>query len=129
MRKILTLLGVFLPLVTVAPGSAQEVEITAPPPARERLVVPPGDHEQATRPSDAEYYPRTPGVRHDPAFIRPLSRKTQTRRVGAAGWTSPASPVGPSQLHGETTGWLAFGVAVEWGGPRTVKPAARPRKR
>jgi hypothetical protein len=124
------LLPVLFLLVIVTPGFAQEVEITAPPPQRERFVVPPGDHEQATRPSDADYYPRTPGVRHDPAFIGPLSRKTQTGRVGVAGWTSPASPVGASQLHGEITGWLALGVAIEWGGPRAVKPpAARPRAR
>jgi hypothetical protein len=120
---------VVFPLAMVTPAFAQEVEITAPPPPRERLVVPPGDHDQATRPSDADYYARTPGVRHAPTFIGPLSRKTQTGRVGAAGWTSPASPVGALQVHREITGWLAFGVALEWGGPRAAKPAAKPRAR
>jgi hypothetical protein len=129
MRKIPGFLMLLVPLVIVTPAFAQGVEITAPPPRRERLVVPPGDHEQATRPSDAGYYARTPGVRHDPTFIGPLSRKTPTGRLGVAGWTSPASPVGTSQVHRESTGWLALGVAIEWGAPRTVKPAARRRAR
>ena len=127
MRQMLTLLVIPLPLAVSPPALAQGVVITAPPPQRERFVVPPGDHRQATRPSDANYYSRTPGVRHDPTFLRPLSRRTETGRAGAAGWTSPASPVGTSQLDREVTGWFAAGVAVQWGGPPMRRLAPGPR--
>lgn len=60
-------------------------------------------------------------VRHDPAFIGPLSNKTEsprsTGRVGIAGWTSPNTPVGSAQNYREITGYFAFGFALEWGGP------------
>jgi hypothetical protein len=128
MRTILKLL-VLVPLMAGAPALAQEVEITAPPPQRERLVIPPGDHEQVTRPSDADYYSRTPAVRQDPAFFRPLSRRTEAGRVGVAGWTAPAPPVSAAQLHREVTGWIAVGVAIEWGAPLASRPAVRPRAR
>jgi hypothetical protein len=122
-------LVVALLVVVAMPALAQQVEITAPAPPRERLVIPPGDHQQATRPSDADYYPRTPGVRHDPGFVSRLSRKTTTGRVGLAGWTSPATPVAARQLNREVTGWFALGFAIEWGGPAPPVPAARPAAR
>lgn len=112
--------------LAAAPVRAEEqVDITAPAPARrapEPIVIPPGDHGQATRPSDADYYPQSPKVRHDPAFVGPLSAKTQsargTGRQGLAGWTSPSTPVGSAQTgYGEVNGWFAFGFAYEWNGP------------
>jgi hypothetical protein len=126
---MIRLLVVLISLGVGASALAQEVEITAPPPPRERLVIPPGDHEPATRPSDADHYWRTPGARQDPSFVRPLSRKTARGRAGVASWTSPATPVGAAQLHREVTGWFALGLAIEWGGPSALAPAARPRPR
>ena len=123
------LLVVALLVAVASPARAQQVEITAPAPSRERPVIPPGDHQQATRPSDADYYPRTPGVRQDPGFVSRLSRKTATGRAGLAGWTSPATPVAALQLNREVTGWFVLGFAVEWGGPATPAPAARPAAR
>jgi len=114
-----------------ATGSAQQVDITAPAPTRPRepLVVPPGDHDDATRPSDESYYPRGPRVRHDPAFIGPLSTKTPAGRAGVAGWTAPAAPVGAEQTgFREVNGWFALGFAFEWGGP-PARPAAPPAGR
>ncbi len=103
---------------------AQEVEIEAPSPVQPRapIVVPPGDHYQMTRPSDADYYRQPPRVRYDPTFVGPLSAKRQTPtttgRLGVAGWTSPNTPVGPMANHQrEVAGWFAFGLAFEWGGP------------
>lgn len=129
MRAIGAILGLVLAL-SVAPALAQQVDIEVVPPdrAREPIVVPPGDQYEAGRPSDSEHYPHGPRVRFDPAFIRPLSARTQTPtstgRVGMAGWTSPNTPVGSRQTgwH-EVTGWFALGFAVEWGGP---PPARRP---
>jgi len=113
-------------------SSAQEVEIKAPAPstrAPEPIIIPPGDHGQATRSSDADYYPNPPRVRHEPAFIGPLSAKRQSPessgRMGVAGWTSPTTPVGPSQITRESTGAFAFGFAFEWGGPPAEKGPSR----
>jgi len=121
-----------LMLLCTVPVSAQQVDITIPAPdrAREPVVIPPGDHGQATRPSDADYYPQPPKVRHDPAFIGPLSSKTQTPtstgRVGAAGWTAPNTPVGAAQTGWrDVNGWFALGFAFEWGGPPPSKRAPR----
>jgi hypothetical protein len=108
----------------VGSAVAQPVEITAPTPSvrpPEPIVIPPGDHGQATRPSDADYYPKPPMVRHDPTFIGPMSSKTETLRstgrVGFAGWTAPTPPVGSAQTWQEVTGYFALGFAIEWGGP------------
>ena len=123
--SVMVLLGASL-------ASAQEVEIKAPAPPRratEPLVIPPGDHGQATRPSDADYYPNPPMVRHEPAFIGPLSSKREgpegSGRVGIAGWTAPSAPVGPAQISREFNGWFAFGFAFEWGGPPAEKGPQR----
>jgi hypothetical protein len=121
-----TAIGLLIVAVVAWAGSAlaQPVEITAPTPttrAPEPIVIPPGDHGQATRPSDADYYPQPPMVRYDPAFIGPMSSKTEsprtTGRVGFAGWTSPTTPVGSAQNWREVTGYFALGFAIEWGGP------------
>lgn len=117
----LACVGLLMLLVAV-PVAAQQVEIKAPTPATrapEPIVIPPGDHNQATRPSDADYYPSAPRVRHEPAFIGPLSAKPPdtTGRAGFAGWTAPGAPVGPGQISREVSGWFAFGFAFEWGGP------------
>jgi hypothetical protein len=121
-----------LALLSAAPAHAQQVDIAvpAPEPKREPLIIPPGDHEQATRPSDADYYANPPRVRHDPAFIGPASSKTETPtgtgRAGVAGWTSPNPPVGPAQTGWrDVTGYFAFGIAIEWGGPPPPKRTLR----
>ncbi|MGH7312946.1 MAG: hypothetical protein ACREJV_07225 [Candidatus Rokuibacteriota bacterium] len=129
MRWVLAALTVcFGTVVLLGPdwASAQEVEIKAPAPARrppEPIVIPPGDHGQATRPSDADYYPTPPKVRHEPAFIRPLSAKSPetSGRAGIAGWTAPSTPVGPAQITREVSGWFALGFAFEFGGPPVEK--------
>jgi hypothetical protein len=132
MRAIV--IGVLLGLVLACAGpvAAQQVDITipAPAPAREPVVIPPGDHRQATRPSDADYYPQPPKVRHDPTFIGPLSSRIQTPvstgRAGAAGWTAPNTPVGAAQTGWrDVSGWFALGFAFEWGGPPPNRRAPR----
>lgn len=123
MRMIVAALALAVTIGVAMPALAQQVDITAPTPRRggEPAVVPPGDHYDVTRPSDADYYPRGPRVRHDPAYIGPLSSKTAdgTGRVGVAGWTAPNTPANASEASGmrEVTGWFAIGFAVEWGGP------------
>jgi hypothetical protein len=131
MRAILAGAALLLAFVCAAPAVAQQVEIAVPSPQRHRepAVLPPGDHYQATRPSDDYYPPPGQRVRYDPAFIATLSVKTEspagTGRAGVAGWTSPNTPVGAAQTgHRELNGWFALGVAVEWGGP--PPPVKRP---
>ena len=132
MGSTITALVIVLAALLATPVAAQQVDITAPAPerAREPVLLPPGDHYRATRPSDADYYPETPRVRHDPTFIGPLSSKTEgpggPGRMGVAGWTSPNTPVGAAQTgRREVTGWFALGFAFEWGGPPPAKRPAR----
>lgn len=123
-----TLVGgaaIALALLAVSPVWAQQVEIQAPAPTREPArpeVIAPGLHDQVTRPSDSDYYPRGTRVQHDPAFIAPFTAKWQTPtssgRVGLSGWTAPNPPVGsPVSGHSEVTGWFALGFSVTWDGP------------
>jgi len=118
-------------LAIAGPVFAQQVEIEAPAPVRARqpVIAPPGDHYQATRPNDADYYPNPPLVRYDPAFIEPATKKietpTSTGRAGFAGWISPNTPVGAEQTGQRfDPGWFALGFAIEWGGPPPT-PAKR----
>ncbi len=132
MRGVATAFALAAVLAVAVPGLAQEVNITAPAPerAREPFVVPPGDHYDATRPSDADYYMPGPKVRDDPAFIGPLSSKSAdgTGRSGVGGWTAPNTPVIHSESSGyrDNNGWFALGFAFEWGGPPPRRAPARP---
>jgi len=135
MTAMRMVLGGLLVVLLFMTGSAfaQQIEIKAPTPERPRqpLVVPPGDHFQMTRPSDADNYPSPPLVNYDPAFIEPLSKKietpTSTGRFGFAGWVSPNTPIG-AEVTGwrQDSGWFALGFAIEWGGPPSP-PAKRPQ--
>ena len=123
----------FLLLAGLAAGvaAAQQVDVTAPSPPRERgeeIIVGPGLPYEITQPDDGSYVPPGPRVHHEPAFIGPLSIPTQTPAttgwVGFAGWTSPGVTVAsPASGGREVTGYFALGFAFEWGGP---PPSKRP---
>lgn len=113
------------------PATAQQVRIEAPRPAKpaEARIVPPPLHYQTTRPPDADYYPESPRVEHNPAFIEPFSKAYTTSnssgRVGLSGWTSPTPPVGPRSMYDEWTGVLAIGFSVTWDGPPPAPAASK----
>lgn len=127
--------GLSLLLTGLAAGVAvaQQVDITASPPPRERGVggvIEHGLQYEITQPDDASHLPPGPRVHHDPAFIGPLSRPTQTPtttgRMGIAGWTSPSVTVAsPASGGREVTGYFALGFAFEWGGPPLSKRPVR----
>jgi hypothetical protein len=116
-----------LAMLIVLPAAAQQVDITkpAPPATREREpgVIAPGLSRE-TRPLDADNYPRGGRVPYEPGFIRGLSSKTATGRIGIAGWTAPSVPVG-GEASGwyEHNGWFALGFSVTWDGPPPSAPA------
>ena len=128
--KLAWTLAAALVVSAAAPALAQQVEIEQPAPeARQKFeVVPPPLRYETSRPTDADAYIDTPRVPYDPAFIEPLTVKTETAtstgRAGFSGWTAPNTPVGPP-VGGtrELSGWFAFGLTIEWGGP---PPAKRP---
>jgi hypothetical protein len=108
---------------------AQQVNITAPTPRPERGIdgiIGPELQYELTQPDDARYLPPGPRVHHDPAFIEPLSKATETGRMGLAGWTSPSAAMGaPASGNKEVTGYFAIGFAFEWGGPPMTKRPVR----
>jgi hypothetical protein len=118
-------------VVAVGPevAGAQQVHITAPTPPRERGIegiIGPELQYELTQPDDARYLPPGPRVHHDPAFIAPLSKATESGRVGVAGWTSPTAAIGaPATGNREVTGYFAIGFAFEWGGPPMTKRPVR----
>ena len=131
MRALSLALSLLLTVLAFGIAAAQQVDVTAPSPSPERGVegvVGSGLQYEITQPDDGSYVPQGPRVHHDPAFIGPLSRPTQTPtttgRVGLAGWTSPSVMVAsPASGGREVTGYFALGFAFEWGGP---PPSKRP---
>jgi hypothetical protein len=110
---------VALALVAVfsAPAAAQDVKMQRTPLERELGIIPPATEPARSRPSDADYYPNTGGIIHEPAFFEALSAKTETGRYGIAGWSSPNSPAGAD--YNEINGWLSLGFAFTWASPPT----------
>lgn len=137
MKAMIVGIGLVVALAATC-AFAQDVKIERRPPAGERRpeIQTPSRHYEQTRPSDHDWYPEGPRVETDPAFVEGLSSEyeapTSSGRVGVAGWTAPATPVGPAVAgYREIPGWLTFGFAVTWGGPparvahRPAPPPAR----
>jgi hypothetical protein len=125
------LIALALALLAVTPAAAQQVDIkkAAPGPTRDRepgVIAPALAREE--RPIDADNYPPHGGrVVLEPGFLRGLSTKTATGRVGIAGWTAPSVPVG-GQAAGWRAhiGWFAIGFAVTWGAPAEAPARTAP---
>jgi hypothetical protein len=128
-KTVAIALAVVLIALGVGEAVAQQVHITAPTPPRERGIegiVGPELQYELTQPDDGRFLPPGPRVHHDPAFIEPLSKATETGRIGLAGWTSPNAAVGgPLSGNREVTGYFAIGFAFEWGGPPLTKRPVR----
>lgn len=133
MRRWVILASLVLTALATGVAAAQEVEITAPAPPRDRGVeglIGPRLQYEITQPDDSRYLPPGPRVHHEPAFIEPMSvpteNPTSTGRLGFAGWTAPSAAMG-GMVSGirEVTGYFALGFAIEWGGPPPMKRPAR----
>ncbi len=126
------LVALGMAMLVAAPAAAQQVDIKKPAPAaparpleREPGVIQPGLARE-TRPRDADTYPGAGRVPLEPGFIRGLSTKTTTGRVGIAGWTAPSVPVGGrAQGWYEHNGWFAIGFSATWDTPPPPTAPAR----
>jgi len=59
---------------------------------------------------------RRPDVPETHGFLAPLTKQTNTGRVGIAGFTVPNQSVGSrATSEPESSGWLGAGVVAEWG--------------
>ena len=122
-------LAVVLALVALqaVPVWAEDVRMERTPFERELGIIPPTTEPARSRPEDADYYPNTGGIIHEPAFFEALSTKTESGgRYGFAGWSAPNSPNGAD--YSEINGWVSFGFAFTWSSaPLTPpkKPAPR----
>jgi len=99
---VAALLGIFPPGVR-----AQSLDLKTTRPPRERVAPPLPDRD---------LYPQRPSLPDTPHFFGPLSRETETGRVGVAGFTASNPAVG-SRGAGDhdTPGWPGVGFVVEWG--------------
>jgi hypothetical protein len=83
---------------------------------RQFEVVAPGPPRDATRPREADFYREDVRVRHEPAFIEPLSSRTPGARIkktGVSGWTAPPG-LGAGAIEREEGGWFALGITFVW---------------
>jgi hypothetical protein len=77
---------------------------------------------------EQEFYPGDlVRSRHEPAFVTPFVTSvpvstTSTVRAGLSGWTAPRLPYD----FRESTGGLAFGLTITWGGPAAQAKAVEP---
>lgn len=107
------------------PAVAQDVKVQGSLIERELGITPLTTEPARSRPVDADYYPITGGIIHEPAFFEALSAKTETGRYGIAGWSAPNSPAGAD--YTEINGWLSFGFAFTWArSPVSRKQAPAP---
>jgi hypothetical protein len=125
MRQALIALALTVAASQALPAWAQDVKMQRTPFERELGIIPPTTEPARSRPEDADYYPNTGGVIHEPAFFEDLSTKTETGRYGMAGWSSPNSPAGAD--YTEINGWLSFGFAFTWSSP-PLTPSKRPAR-
>jgi hypothetical protein len=125
MRYALVALVLAVASLTALPVLAQDVKMERTPLERELGIIPPTTDPARSRPEDADYYPNTGGIIHEPAFFEALSTSTERGgRFGFAGWSSPNAPAGAD--YSEINGWLSFGFAFTWSSPPVArKPAPR----
>ena len=132
MRRVLissAVVGVvILALAGTAPAQSDVEMRTAPQQGPRFEIVPPGPAtREVTKPREADFYRDDVRVRHEPAFIEPLTGRTKGgNEFGLSGWTSPNPPVGSlaSQGYQQTNGWFALGITFLFDYP--PKAAARP---
>ncbi len=139
-RRLVAVTGLLV--LAWGPGAAWaqgQVEITAPPPERvprPEFVIP-GQPPDVTRPREQDFYADEIRVRHDPAFIVPLSTTVSTgpktvARFGFSGWTAPRGR-GDLLIAREVPGWFALGFSFVWDipipseTPRTAPHPTTPR--
>jgi hypothetical protein len=122
MRQLAMAVALLAVVFQALPAWAQDVKMQRTPFERELGIIPPTTEPARSRPEDADYYPNTSGIIHEPAFFEALSAKTETGRLGMAGWSAPNSPVGAD--YNEINGWLSFGFAFTWSSP-PITPSKR----
>jgi len=129
-KWLLALAGSALALALAAPVCAQsavEMKSTAPRQPRQFEIISPGPADrEASRVPDAEFYRDDQRVPHTPAFIEPFVGTTRGgTKIGAAGWTTPQTPVGSlgSQIYQQNSGWFGFGITFIWDSVPPTAPA------
>jgi hypothetical protein len=116
---------------TASPPPAEfGTQAPAPAPApRPELGLEPTRPPEEVGAREQEFYPAyLIRSRHEPAFVRPFvtsvpTSATSMARIGLSGWTAPAVP-----YDAPASGGVAFGLTIEWGGPRpeAKAPEAEP---
>ncbi|OGK79274.1 MAG: hypothetical protein A2X52_16170 [Candidatus Rokubacteria bacterium GWC2_70_16] len=109
--------GSVLALLWTAPGLAQQAREGAPSPEPKFEILAPGPAVRgATRPREAEFYREDVRVRHEPAFIEPLTATPASgpfKKLGLSAWTAPAGR-GDGIVQHETSGWFGLGLSLVW---------------
>lgn len=99
-----------------APAAGVELKSGAEATRRFELSAPPAIRE-GTRPRDADFYPEDVRVRHEPAFVEPLTHRPAAgpvKKMGASLWTAPAARGSLASSPPDVPGWLGFGFTLIW---------------
>jgi len=99
-----------------AASAPQAQEQPAAPGPRFEIIAPGQAAREATRPREADFYREDVRVRHEPAFIAPLTATPASgpfRKLGVSAWTAPPGR-GDGIVQRETSGWFGFGFSLVW---------------
>jgi len=117
-----------LALASAGPAAAQAPAAPPPPAAgvelksgaeatpKFELSAPPAVRE-GTRPREADFYPEDVRIRHEPAFVEPLTHRPKAgpvKKLGASLWTAPAARGSALSSPPDAPGWLGFGFTLIW---------------
>jgi hypothetical protein len=99
-----------------APAAGVELKSGGEATPKFELSAPPAIRE-GTRPRDAGFYPEDVRVRHEPAFVEPLTHRPAAgpvKKMGASLWTAPAARGSLASSPPDVPGWLGFGFTLIW---------------
>lgn len=116
-RAILVPAAGLITLLWMGPALAQQArEAPSSPEPKFEIVAPGPALREATRPREAQFYREDVRVRHEPAFIEPLTATPASgpfKKLGLSAWTSPPGR-GDGIVQHETSGWFGFGFSLIW---------------
>lgn len=100
--------------VTALSAEPAGLRVSPSDPSLRIREVAPLDGVGRARLPDRQLFEPTPAL--PPSFVAPLTRQTESGRIGAAGWGAPEKTI-PSRGAGDVDGggWLGVGIVGEWG--------------
>lgn len=107
-----------LSLALCGTAVAQQDGVPASTSERQELGVFGRYTREATHPRESDFYREDAKVRHEPAFVEPMTTRPpagRVKKIGLSGWTAPPGRGAlPQVLQQEFSGWFGIGISAVW---------------